>query len=190
MSDKWVSGNKVLYEDSRTKLTATSVELIDILTLPARRELIHSIDAGGRRNHVYRLNVLIESKKFSPSQATIYYAFCENTALARYLIDIHAQVSHLVRVCYGEAFGGSAASGAWLFNIISELGTECLISDKPTSWYLDRTNWREADEFAVKYFRFPSPNQNLRFEETNIVSWRGTNTYWNIIHQSNFINGA
>jgi hypothetical protein len=178
-SEKWFSKAGVLYEDSRTKMTAISVELTGHLKLPARRELVHSSETHPLGNHIYKIIVKIESNKLSPpTTATIFYAFCENTSLANYLIATRAHVSHLIRVRYGNGMGGSAASGAWLINILQALRTECLISDKIADWYYDKSVWREADYFAVQNFRRIPNHSNSQLDLMDIIKWAGRNTFW------------
>lgn len=176
-SSKFISGN-VLHEDSKTKLTALSVDYIGILKLPVRPELVPSSNPHQFTNHLYKIHVQIESTELERSSVTVYYAFCENTALANYLIGHRVRVSHLIRVCYGSAFGGSAASGAWLLNTTQALRTECMISDKVANWYYEPSDWREADDFAVKYFRHISTNNNSSLELVDQASWGTHSTYW------------
>ena len=168
----------VLFEDTRTRLTALSVEFIGVLNLSVRPELVHFSNPHPLRNHVYKINVQIESTELSPSTATVYYAFCENTALANYLIRHRIRVSHLIRVCYVNAMGGSAASGVWLMNATEALRTEFLISDKNADWYTESTNWREADDFAVQHFRGIPSHPHAQLDLMDIKMWGGSNTFW------------
>ncbi len=170
--------NGVLFEDSRTRLTALSVELIGVLNLSVRPELVHFSNPHPRRNHVYKINVQIESTKLRPSTATVYYAFCENTALANYLIQHRMRVSHLIRVRYGDSFGGSAASGVWFMNATEALRTEFLISDKNAAWYTEPINWSEADDFAVQYFRYIPSHPHAQLDLMDIKMWGTNKTFW------------
>jgi hypothetical protein len=168
----------VLFEDSRTRLTALSVEFMGVLNLSVRPELVHIGAPNPRRNHVYKINVQIESAELSPLTATVYYAFCENTALANYLIHQRIRVSHLIRVRYGDSFGGSTASGIWFMNATEALRTEFFISDKNAAWYTEPMNWSEADDFAVQYFLGIPIHPIAQLELVDTKMWGTNNTFW------------
>lgn len=178
----------ILYEDSRTTLTVLSMKMVGTLELPQRPELVHFTERHELTNQIYLMMVKIESNSLSERIVPVYYAFCENTALADYLIRRRIKVSHLIRVCYGIAFGGSAASGAWLLNAIEPLKCEAFISDKNEHWYRAPLDWREADDFAVNNF-ISIPNQsNVELAEFSQKRWGGHETFWYRTTYNNHVN--
>ena len=176
-SRKFLIGS-VLHEDSRTKLTALQIDRIEIMKLPVRPELVRYSNPHLFTNHVYKICVQIESSELGRSSVTIYYAFCENTALANYLMRFRTRVSHLIKVCYGSGFGGSLATGAWLLNTTQALRTECLISDKVIDGDYLLCNWRPADDFAVEHFRHIPTNNNSILELVDQAIWGTHSTNW------------
>lgn len=178
----------ILYEDSRTTLTVLSMKMVGTLGLPQRPELVHA-ERHELTNQVYLMEVKIESSSLNERIVPVYYAFCENTALADYLIRRRIKVSHLIRVCYGNGWGGSLASGAWLLNAIKPLQCEAFISDRNEHWYRALLEWREADDFAINQFRsIPNQSNLVELAEFSQKMWDGIETFWYRTTYNNHVN--
>jgi len=169
----------VLHSDARTKMTVKSSEMVQVLNLPIRPEVVyHECGEHPLINQVYKLEVQVESDLLGVSKVTLYYAFCENTALADKLILYGIKVSHVIRVGFGDGWGLSKSSGAWLLNALSALKSECLISDWDKRMYEQSLNRKDGDYFAISHFKGIPKQVEVELSQVDYKVCTGRETYW------------
>ncbi len=116
-----------VYKDRHTAVTLYKEREFDRMTVP-QMEFAHwkSHDAG--RIILYRAEII--SDRFGKIEQHLLYVVCENEWFAaEFLIPNRIAVETVCRVRYGSGFGGAAASGAWLLNVLKILRTRYFISD-------------------------------------------------------------
>jgi len=169
----------ILRDDSRTRMTVESSKLVQELNLPIHPELVYYEENENQlSNHVYKLNVRVESDMLGVRNVIVFYAFCENTALANKLIQNRIKVSHLIKVGYGAGWGLSKASGAWLLNATRAFKSECLISDWDEQMYTAPLYRKEGDDFAIRLFNSIPRQAQVELEQVDYKMCTGRDTYW------------
>jgi hypothetical protein len=115
----------VVYKDRRTAVTLYKEREFERLTVP-QTEFAHWESPEAGRIILYRAEII--SDRFGKIERPLIYVICENEWFAaEFLIPNRITVETICHVRYG--FGGAAASGAWLLNVLKILRTRCFISD-------------------------------------------------------------
>ena len=115
--------------DRRTLITLRNkVECIGTINVPFDSRLF-AFKPSNNYGNVYFIQAKIYSKKLGVWNADILYILTENTNFAlHYLIKHHICIDYLVRVRYGDAFGGSMLSGEWLLKLLRPLNVTHFLS--------------------------------------------------------------
>jgi len=119
---------KILYKDDKTNISvisATKLEKEDIgynenyLSIPINPKLL---------NRSIYIKIKIESKRLGTYEKDLIYFVSENGSFAiNYLLKHKLNVSHIIRVTYGNGFGGARYNGNFILHIMNRLKTRYLI---------------------------------------------------------------
>ncbi len=140
-TDCWLYGDwdfsegKVLFEDPRTSVTISEIEVLPRLNLNVDPRLVYRPDAkaGTNTDQVVFMRLLVKSKRFGTFERPVLYAFVENAAFIGSIAQPAGAVfSHIIHVRYGGGFGGSTSAGGWLQHTLTTLGCELYITDGST----------------------------------------------------------
>ena len=138
----------VLYQGTRTAVTATHMERLPRVDLPLDPGILDFPRGGRHTGSVVFLETEVRSDVLGTLRWPVLYAFCENEAFCacRMLAD-QGPASHVIHVRYGGGMGGGGrASGAWLVNVLHRVGCEVFVEDG----HLD---FQEGDDEAI--WRYP-----------------------------------
>ena len=168
--------SREVYSDEFTKITLESIEELPRCDLPLDPALVdfpRGSDATGR---VVFLMLSVESKDLGSFKAPVLYVFSENTAFcAERLLSKNAKVSHLIHVRYGGGLGGGGkARGAWLLNVLQQLGCEYFLTDGT----LEQS---DGDRYALE--KYPSLNTagaQANFSQIRQLDGRSWSNYGDI----------
>jgi len=166
----------VIFSDRRTCIEVTRVEELRPMRLPVHPDLVHFPNHHHLTNRVFNLDVRILSDDHTRT-VLVTYAFVENTAMASDLICKGATVAHIVSICYGSGFGGSAIRGNWLLHAATSLKATTYISDRSIAPLLPTYC---TDESTRALELYPSiPNQvSIDLEEIHTCRWGNHSTHW------------
>lgn len=75
------------------------------------------------------MNVHIWSKQLGEWDADVVYVLVENTTFAfDFFVKEKISVDYIIRVRFGDAFGGSRMDGSWLLKLLKPLHTKYFLS--------------------------------------------------------------
>ena len=154
-----------VFRDNNTEIIASNVEVLDRLEIPYDKQLFV---LGKSKNFgwPFLFDVHIRSKQLGEWDTKVLYLLTENTGFAlRYLLPKGLPIDYIVRVRYGDSFGGSRVSGEWLLNLIPYLKVKYFLSNEVTNSlpkdtlellkekYLDLENiWENTERVDIEEF--------------------------------------
>lgn len=114
---------------------------------------------------VFVADVLIEHPGIGKIITKLIYVIAENTAFAfEFLLKKNIKVKYAIHSCYGHGFGGGRSNGAFMCNILKDLGTRYFASDMNDCYDHDVADeyltgiqthtlpvLKEIDNFSLKY---------------------------------------
>lgn len=122
---------KTLYRsiDRRTVITVSQRWYLQGLDIPFNDNLF-SLGCSYNYGKAFYWKVHIKSKQLGEWDTEVIYILTENTGFAfEYLIPQNISIDYIVRVRYGEFFGGSTVSGQWLLKLIKPLNVKYFLSN-------------------------------------------------------------
>lgn len=124
-----LSGETVLYEDNKTKVTAVNGTELQKLEIPFFKSLV-DFPADENYGRVFTADIRIESDVLGQLKTKMIYAIAENTAFAfEYLLKNGIKMSYVVHVRYGHMLGGGRSNGMFIKRILNDLAARYFISD-------------------------------------------------------------
>jgi hypothetical protein len=123
-----LGGWNIFYDD-KTGVRIKRFEWLPELNAMFDKQLMHSGEFGLSNKKVAYMLLDIWTKEFGELEAHLIYCNVGNEWFANKLITENAKISHLTKVKYGSNFGGAIASGNYLKNILTKLGTQYYICD-------------------------------------------------------------
>jgi len=123
---------KFLYAsyDCQTIIRVNKICNCDDLNIPSNDNLFY-LTKSENYGKVFYMQVHISSQSLGEWDTDILYILIENTGFAfDFLIKNRVFVDYIVRVRYGDSFGGSALQGEWLLKLIKPLKVKYFLSNK------------------------------------------------------------
>ena len=150
-----------LYNSSGiTKITA-----MEVVTLPGPNiefsDEFYGFEQAKNYGKAFYLRIHINSNQLGEWDTEVLYILTENTRFALdYLIPQNIKIDFLIKVRYGDAFGGSRLNGAWLLKLIKPLKVKYFLSNA----ILERDYFRRFDELQNAY-----PQYGYMWEDTDRI---------------------
>lgn len=117
------------YQGVEYKATAFNVKEIDHLKNKFDSNMV-AFSSDRHYGRVFTMDVLIEHPVIGRHITKVVYVIYENTMFAfDFLIRNNIKVKYVIHSRYGHGFGGGVSNGAFLCNILKELGTKYYVSD-------------------------------------------------------------
>jgi len=123
--------NKIIYSDEHTTIEIVEIEELPRINLPLHAEIVEFPKGSSATNRVVFMTVNVKSDEVGNFMFPVLYVFAENEAFyCEKLVPYSAKLSHIIHVRYGGGLGGGGnATGAWLLNVLPQLGCEVFITD-------------------------------------------------------------
>ncbi len=169
----------IIYKDRRTVVTVEHIEALPNLRLRLDEDIVEFPEGNELTGKVLFLEIKVKSKELGELQYPLIYAFVENEAFcSKILLPSKSDISHIIHVRYGTAYGGSKSSGIWLFNVLKRLNCKVFISD-------GLYNLASGDVAALVKYRNLNGNKPemevIRTLPGKLWSKMITNITWNIV---------
>lgn len=118
-----------LYRDSKTEIFLNK----PIEELQCQKfsfdERYFGFDVSKNYGKAFLMNVHIQSKQLGEWDAEVVYVLSENTTFAfDFFIREQITVDYILRVRFGDAFGGSSMDGSWMLKLLKPLHTKYFLS--------------------------------------------------------------
>ena len=134
MESGHLKAGDLLFRDAVTELKIASITPIKKLDIGVEKSVItfgvSQKYASGYLMHLEMHTKITNTPQRCTIEADVVYLYAENTAFARdFLLKNKLSVDWILRIRYGNGFGGSKAKGMWLDYLAQPLGVRYLISD-------------------------------------------------------------
>ena len=119
--------------DGRTLITLRNrVECIEKIDIPFDSNLF-CFEPSNNYGNAYFIQAKVHSKPLGIWNVDMLYILTENTNFGlHYLVKHNIFIDYIVRVRYGDAFGGSRLSGEWLLKLLRPLNVKYFLSNPIT----------------------------------------------------------
>lgn len=149
--------------------------------MPLDSDIVH-FPAGSTATHrVLFMELNVQSDRLGNFKVPIIYVFSENAAFcAERLLPNHARLSHVIHVRYGGGLGGGGSStGAWMLNVLQDLGCEVFVTD-------GRHAPQSGDQRVYEKFpKLKDPDDTPNFKLIGTIPGKGWSNYgdvsWNLL---------
>lgn len=116
--------------DGETTISVKEIELLEDLVIQFDKTLCN-IGLSDNYGKSYYMRVHINSEQLGEWDTDVVYLLTENTGFAlKYLIPMGITIDYLVRVRYGDFFGGSRLYGEWLLKLLKPLNVKYFLSNE------------------------------------------------------------
>ena len=169
--------------DRRTMIALRNkVECIAKIDIPFDSRLFNFKPSNNYGN-AYLIQAKIYSKPLGVWNADILYILTENTNFAlHYLIKHHICIDYLVRVRYGDAFGGSMLSGEWLLKLLRPLNVKYFLSKLVTKDTFNYIPELLLNDNYLDYKDILTDTNTIKLKEIhhiNAITWSNQgDIYW------------
>ena len=125
------------YSDDDTEIKATGLRKVGNIKTHCDKRIYH-LEKSDNFGCAFFFHAHIVSRQLGEWDADVLYILTENTDFAlRYLIPQRINMDYIIRVRYGDEFGGSALSGDWLTALLPVLNVKYFLSTRIDSKEID-----------------------------------------------------
>ncbi|WP_035765042.1 DUF7663 domain-containing protein [Butyrivibrio sp. NC2002] len=184
--DNYSDLNTIVH-DSRTRITVNDkIEEISFSGIPFD-EIFFNFDISDNYNKAFLMNLHIDSDKLGEWDSEVLYILVENTRFALdYLYKNKIHIDWIIKVRYGDAFGGSTLSGDWLLKLLGPLNVKYYLSNKVTESSFEYIPESIIKEYPIhKEILNDTSLQNLEeVHRVDAVTWsdQGDIYWYRVLH--------
>jgi len=166
---------KILYKDDKTNISVISVRKLERENIGLNEGYTNDNINPELLNRPLYFKIKIESNRLGVYEKDLIYFVSENGTFAiNYLLKHKLNVSHIVRVRYGNSFGGARYNGNFILHIMNQLKTRYFIcSPFNLEDEYDATN----ELLKIKGLYEKTPKMNL-FARTINQGWSEPDVDW------------
>jgi hypothetical protein len=167
--------SEIIQNNKNAKITISEIEELPSLNLPLNSEIVHFTEGSEKTGKVFYLNLQIETLRLGTFNCRLLYAFVVNEPFyAKIVRPNQGRFSHIIRVIYGNGFGGGHTSGIWLLNILKEVDCKIFITDNRHFSWLE-----SADSDALKLYPELGTTEMAAFDMLNRNNMIHITSDWN-----------
>lgn len=159
------------YMNPRCKATVFNVKELDKLRIPFHQDMVTGEMDYQYYGRVFVGDILVEHPEYGKTVTKLVYVVAENTAFAfDFLLKKNIKVKYAIHSRYGHGFGGGWSTGAFMFQILKDLGVKYFASDM--DWHYDGD---AADRFLSVEQKNQIPVLRKICNFAAIYNWYGYN---------------